>query len=275
MKKIISCNLMGGLGNQMFQLSHSLCKGWYHDIETAFIPKSYTPNQGRQTSCYLDNIFKNINFITKLGNHVIINEESINEFNIESINENIMYQGYFQSDKYFLGFNDRVVQTFIPPIEYTSKLYEKYPQLDQENTLSIHVRFGDYKKNPSFHPVVSKLYLENSISLIGSYSHLFLFGDDKQWLKENFIGDNITIIDEDEDYVEMWAMSLCKNNIISNSTFSWWGSFLNQNKNKKVIAPSMWFGPDGPNEYSDIYRNDFTIMEVNYLNGELIPTDLI
>ena len=67
----------------------------------------------------------------------------------------------------------------------------------------------------------------------------------------------------------------CKNNIISNSTFSWWGSFLNQNKNKKVIAPSMWFGPDGPNEYCDIYRNDFTIMEVNYLNGELIPTDLI
>ena len=116
---------MGGLGNQMFQLSHSLCKGWYHDIETAFIPESYTPKQGRQTSCYLDNIFKNINFIPKLGNYVIINEESINEYNIESIDSNIMYQGYFQSDKYFLGFNDRVAQTFITPIEYTSKLYEK------------------------------------------------------------------------------------------------------------------------------------------------------
>jgi hypothetical protein len=98
---------------------------------------------------------------------------------------------------------------------------------------------------------------------------MFLFGDDKKWLKENFKGKNITLIDE-EDYVDMWLMSLCNHNIISNSTFSWWGSFLNKNPHKKIIAPSIWFGPNGPNNYKDIYQSDWKIINLEYNNGELI-----
>jgi hypothetical protein len=269
MKKIISCNLMGGLGNQMFQLSHALCQGWKYDRETKFIPTSYTPNQGRQPIHYLNNIFKNIVFVNKIENYLVINEEEINRFNVSDIDKNIIYQGYFQSDKYFLGFDEMIIKTFSPSEKYVLNLYKKYPELKKDNTVSIHVRFGDYKNKPLFHPVVSKTYLEKSLSTIGTYSHLFLFGDDKEWLNKNFITENVTIVDE-EDYVEMWIMSLCKNNIISNSTFSWWGSFLNKNKNKIVISPSLWFGPDGPKEYSNIYRKDFTIIDVKYSNGELI-----
>ena len=159
---------------------------------------------------------------------------------------------------------------FGPTEQFTSEITQKYPQLNQENTVSIHIRFGDYKQNPHIHPSVSKEYLDKALEMIGSYSHLFLFGDDKQWLSNNFTGDNVTLVNED-DFVDMWMMSLCKNNIIPNSTFSWWSAFLNKNINKKVIAPSIWFGPSGPQKYYDMYEPDWTKMEVIYSDGELKP----
>jgi len=109
-------------------------------------------------------------------------------------------------------------------------------------------------------------YVERSLEVIGKYSHIFIFTDDKAWVKENLKFDNCTYINE-EDYLEMWIMSLCKNNIICNSTFSWWASFLNKNKYKKVVAPSMWFGPRGPQNYKDIYEKNWIVVDVKYNNG--------
>ena len=79
---------------------------------------------------------------------------------------------------------------------------------------------------------------------------------------------NCTIVDE-KDYIELWLMSLCKNNILSNSSFSWWGSYLNENKNKIVVAPSVWFGPNGPKIFSDIFEPYWKIINVLSYEGEL------
>ena len=68
----------------------------------------------------------------------------------------------------------------------------------------------------------------------------------------------------------MWLMSLCKNNITSNSTFSWWGGFLNQNTNKKIYVPSIWFGPSGEYDWEDIYVESWTKINVKYSEGMLI-----
>ena len=263
---------MGGLGNQMFQAGHALAQGWKHNRETVFIPRSWTPMQGRETFHYRENIFRNLKFVDNIDGFTKVHEGPWEFSEINPVEDNTVFEGYFQSGKNLLGFNDKIRETFGPTEQFISEIIQKYPQLNQDNTVSIHIRFGDYKQNPHIHPSVSKEYLDKALEMIGSYSHLFLFGDDKEWLSNNFTGDNITLVNE-ADYVDMWMMSLCKNNIIPSSTFSWWSAFLNKNINKKVIAPSIWFGPSGPQKYYDMYEPDWTKMDVIYSDGELKPTN--
>jgi hypothetical protein len=123
--------------------------------------------------------------------------------------------------------------------------------------------------NPDIHPMVTKEYVDRAMELISEYSTIFVFSDDKLWVKENFNFDNLVIVEGLEDFEEMWLMSLCQNHIISNSTFSWWGTFLNKKEDKKVVAPSIWFGPRGPQNFKDIYESYWTVLEVTYKEGFL------
>jgi hypothetical protein len=72
------------------------------------------------------------------------------------------------------------------------------------------------------------------------------------WVKDNFKGDNIFYSDPIDETLDLAVMTICKNNIIANSSFSWWGAYLNKNEDKKVIAPSQWFGPKGPKDTQDL-----------------------
>ena len=107
---------------------------------------------------------------------------------------------------------------------------------------SIHVRRGDYVKHPNHHPVQTIEYYNKSVEMVGKDTTIVVFSDDIEWCKKNFNIDNIIYIEDEKDYIELYLMSLCDNNIISNSSFSWWGAWLNTNENKKVIAPNKWFG---------------------------------
>lgn len=270
MSNLISCNLMGGLGNQMFQAGHALSQGWKHNREVVFLPKSWTPMQGRDASNYRNNVFRKLKFVDSLENFTTVHEGPWEYSEVNPSPNNTVFEGYFQSGKNFLGFDDNIRDYFGPTDEFLKYAYEKYPELKNTNTVSIHIRFGDYKQNPHIHPSVTKEYIEAALSKLGVHAHLLLFGDDKSWLMENFQWERGTIINE-EDYADMWIMSLCNSNIIANSTFSWWGAFLNKNPEKKVFAPSMWFGPSGPQKYHDMYQPDWTKIEVEYINGELKP----
>ena len=268
MSNLISCNLMGGLGNQLFQASHAIAKGLTHNREVVFVPKSWTPMQGRQTKNYVNNIFRNLKFVDSINGFEKVSEGSW-EFNEVPVKDgNIVFDGYFQSSKNFDSHFDEIRNLFSPTQEFIEEMYQTHPELKKDKTLSLHVRKGDFLMNPDIHPTIGISYIEKCIKEFGEWSHLFIFSDDKNWLKENLKLENATFID-DEDYKELWLMSLCKNNIISNSSFSWWGSFLNKNINKKVFAPSMWFGPRGPRNFNDIFQPEWTIINVEYINGSL------
>ncbi len=268
MNNLISCNLMGGLGNQIFQAAHAIAQGMIHNREVVFIPKSWTPMQGRQTENYLNNIFRKLKFVDNIDGFEKVSEGLWEYSEVHVKENNTVFDGYFQSSKNFLGQDNQIRNTFSPTKEFINEMLEKHPELNEEKTLSIHIRRGDCFMNPDIHPIATEKYIENAIKEIGEYSHVFVFSDDKVWVKENLKFDNVNYVD-DEDYRELWLMSLCKNNIIVNSTFSWWGSFLNNNPNKKIVAPSIWFGPRGPRNYKDIYEPYWTVVEVKYEDGWL------
>ena len=268
MSNLISCNLMGGLGNQLFQAAHAIAKGITHNREVVFVPKSWTPMQGRQTKNYVNNIFRNLKFVDSINGFEKVSEGSWEFSEVPVKDGNIVFDGYFQSSKNFDQHFDEIRNLFSPTQEFIEEMYQNHPELKKDKTLSLHVRKGDFLMNPDIHPIVTEKYIEKALKEIGEYSHVFVFSDDKKWVKENLKFTNVTYI-EDEDYREMWLMSLCKNNIIVNSTFSWWGSFLNKNPNKKIVAPSIWFGPRGPRNYKNIYESNWTVLEVNYEDGWL------
>lgn len=261
--------LMGGLGNQMFQIANAYAQSLKNNLDCFFRPNSQTPHQGKNTTEYIPNIFRKLNFKDELTNYQTYHETN---WHYEPRNilwsNSIEFYGYYQSSKNFLTYREEIKDLFSIDEPTKKYLLEKYPELLLDNTLSIHIRKGDYKKFPEIHPTISKSYIDEALTTVGEYSHVFIFSDDKTWIEENLNFQNSIIVDEN-DYVELWLMSMCKNNILSNSSFSWWGSYLNRNENKIVVAPSIWFGPKGPKIFKDIYEDDWKIINVSFSKGEL------
>lgn len=262
--------LMGGLGNQMFQIAHAVCQGLKNNVGVSFDLNSSIPYQGNQPYKYVNSIFRNVNFSGKKNNTTRISELHWNDSNLRfNPKDSVEFYGYFQSSKNFLGYEEYIKEFFEPTEDIKNKLFNLYPDLLLEDTVSIHSRRGDYSKFLDVLPIVDITYFKHCLSLLGETKKIFIFSDDKKWVKENLISNNQIIVDGLDDYEELWMMSLCKNNIMSNSSFSWWGSFLNKNQNKKVFAPNIWFGPKGPNPHFNIYENYMNKINVKYLDGFL------
>jgi hypothetical protein len=156
----------------------------------------------------------------------------------------IIIDGFFQSEKYFKNHEKEILELFLPDEKIKTYIETKYSNLFSERTTSIHVRRGDYIRNSSYHFVQDINYFNDAISIVDSNTDKYLiFSDDIEWCKENFKGDKFIFIENEKDYIEIYLMSMCSNNITSNSSFSWWGAWLNQNQNKVVIGPKNWFGP--------------------------------
>lgn len=157
--------------------------------------------------------------------------------------KDLSLNGYWQSERYFADCKDYIREMFEPSDEVIANLRSKYSNvIDADNTCSIHVRRGDYLKHPNHHPVVSLMYCMKALKKMPKGTKFIVFSDDIQWCKENFMGDMFSFPEPQEDIYDFYLMSMCKNNIIANSSFSWWAAWLNKNPNKIVVAPSRWFG---------------------------------
>ncbi len=161
--------------------------------------------------------------------------------------DNICLSGYFQSEKYFSHCRGEILEYF----NFNSEPIDK---------VSIHVRRGDYV-NIECHPVVTLEYLNEAIQRFKNVGYkdrdFLIFTDDRTWCGEHFPFE----IAEGNELEDMELMSRCEHNIISNSSFSWWAAWLNQNPNKVVIAPKLWFaGSKSDVNVSDLYCAEWIVL---------------
>jgi hypothetical protein len=262
-------HLMGGLGNQMFQMSHTISQSWKHNTDCVFLKKSETPGNGKQPHNYINNIYKNLKFSDEDKFDLMLRENHFNDAKINIIpNKSIKFWGYFQSSKNFLGYDEKIKSIFEPDLDFIKKIKNKYPQLNGKTT-SLHIRRGDYLTITNVLPIIDKTYFDFSLKEIGDVGQIFIFTNDKEWVENNMSYKNSIIVSDLEDYEELWMMSLCNNNILSNSSFSWWAAFLNNNKDKKIMVPSVWFGPRGEHPHFNIFEKEWTKVDVFYENGML------
>jgi hypothetical protein len=240
---MIGTLLQGGLGNQMFQIAATVALAKRNNDEACFnFDYCTTPLQGNPSNKYKDVLFSKICNRNDVKFSSFYNEPKFSYTEIP-YQENLLLKGYFQSYKYFLDFEKEIQDLFTLP---TNIFENTIP-----NLTSIHVRRGDYIRLQNYHGVCPKEYYQKAMELMGDVNFIFV-SDDMNWVKQNFKGDNIFYSDSTEELLDLTLMSICTNNIISNSSFSWWGAFLNKNPNKKIIAPSQWFGPEGPKDTQDI-----------------------
>ena len=168
------------------------------------------------------------------------------------------YIGYWQSEKFFKDISDEIRKDFSFPKFTSEKNLEILKLIKSYNSVSIHIRRGDYLQNRGFNGLAPLEYYQKAIEYIKNKienPHFFIFSNDIEWCRKNLSIENSYYIDwnrGEESYRDMQLMSLCKHNIIPNSTFSWWGAWLNKNPNKIVIAPEKWFNDCVNIDYSNI-----------------------
>lgn len=180
---------------------------------------------------------------------------------VDRLTSNVYLSGYWQSEKYFKNIEHRIRADFVFKQPMSGGNQNIADSISQCNAISLHVRRGDYIQNtntPTMHAACSLDYYRLAIKKISreiKQPVFFVFSDDIDWVKTNLkIDFPCQYVDQNhgaESYNDMRLMSLCRHHIIANSSFSWWGAWLNQRMDKIVIYPKKWFN-DPCNDISDL-----------------------
>jgi hypothetical protein len=279
---VIIANIIGGLGNQMFQYAAGRAISWKRGT-ALFLDVSAFEDYGLHQGFELQRIFNCSAEIatesdmrrilswqyspcirrqlvrpglSRLRRKGFVVEPHFRYWQgIEDIPQDCYLMGYWQSEKYFAEAAEQIRAEFTFRLAMTQRNAELSKQISQVSAVSLHVRRGDYANNPqtlATHGLCSPDYYRASIGYIADHvqqPHFFIFSDDIAWVRNHLpIDFPHEYIDHNrgaESYNDMRLMSMCKHHIIANSSFSWWGAWLNPKADKVVIAPKRWFAHSG------------------------------
>jgi hypothetical protein len=248
---------MGGLGNQLFQLFATMNYYISNNMDARFLNIRQVGSRKTAWNTLLVGLRPML--VNKLPENIfILKETNFHYSELPKIeNQHVALYGYFQSEKYFLS-NYQKICDLIQMDDRKKEVMAKIETTTEVTTVSMHFRIGDYKNIQQFHPLMTLEYYYNSLqhieSLIDKPIQVIYFCEEMDILYvRNIIHElqnrfpNYTFVRCSNllaDWEQMIYMSLCNHNIIANSTFSWWGAYLNDNTNKIVCYPANWFGPE-------------------------------
>jgi len=184
--------------------------------------------------------------------HYKIFKEKSFEFDpeVNSLKGNLYLEGYWQSEKYFGSMEKDLRKEFVFLPQASEANLKALDEIKNSNAVSLHIRRGDLvasKEAAEFHGVLPMEYYEKALAMMMERVpglRVFIFSDDPEWARSNSLFAGSTIIDWNQgsrSYEDLRLMSNCKHHILANSSFSWWGVWLNPSAEKIVIAPKQWF----------------------------------
>jgi hypothetical protein len=272
---MITIQLMGGLGNQLFQIFATIAYAFEHSHQFVF-PYSDRLLVGRIRQTYWHNFLSNLTIFTtknpvcKFSNNdlksvPVISESGFHYSKIHSVpaNNSVSLNGYYQSYKYFETYQDKIYAMILLSNQQKAVRTKYAHYLDGAATISMHFRLGDYKEKQQYHPIMPAAYYESALVHILNTKYgldapvrilYFCEAEDNttvsgimDYIRSRFSKysklEIVKVEDGMEDWQQLLLMSCCNDNIIANSSFSWWGAYFNQNAGKCVCYPYIWFGP--------------------------------
>lgn len=251
----------GGLGNQMFQYAFYLRLKKRFPLD--FFAFDIELSQGCHNGYELDKVFcldglrlaRNYRRLKKHFPRLLDNLHEVKQEYALEYDANMLrrlafarYEGFWQSEKYFCEVEGAVRRSFRFNESLLNDLTKDLSNtIQSENYVSVHIRRGDYVQQQAFFGLCDEAYYHQSIDLmrqkVGNPSFVF-FSDDMSWVRDKFYEKDAVYVDWNlgkESWQDMYLMTLCRHHIIANSSFSWWGAWLNPNKDKVVVAPRQWF----------------------------------
>lgn len=256
---MVIIQLTGGLGNQMFQYATARRLAWFFETPLKLDVTLYQYDPLRTFGLHHfkisgeiadpEEIFwiKQIKHLKEQG--FSVNWELIHGFSPEE--PDVYLEGYWQSEKYFRDIREIICEEFSLKEELDAENLEYLERIKTSESVSIHIRRGDYVTNPTvnyLHGVCILDYYSRAMEAMAQCleePHFFIFSDDIQWGKDNLPRDYpLTFVDingPDRDFYDLFLIRHCKHHIIANSSFSWWGAWLSDHPGKLVYAPQKWF----------------------------------
>jgi len=236
--------LNGRLGNNMFQIAAGASLAKKHNVPVCFYAGDHVTPDKTSLLDFLEQfrstILRNVTIEPGIPECAEVVKEQQFAYTPIPFVDNSRIEGFFQSEKYFD--TDEVKRIFEIDSESRDYILSKYGDLLKEDITAIHVRRGDYFAELDNHPITSLSYFRKAIRHIGKKSRFLIFSNDIAWCKEKFKGSNFFFAENENATIDLYLQSMCTNNIISNSSYSWWAAWLNNNPNKIVICPNPWFG---------------------------------
>lgn len=279
---MISIDIQGGLGNQLFMIFATLAYGIQNNIKVIFPYHTGSHNRGT----YWDTLFDHLNIFTTRTPENSVDLQRFQryaepQFSYNPIpffgEQNISLFGYFQSPKYFEPIQQIIFQ-LIHLSDKKNEIRESHKGLFDKPVVSIHFRMGDYKQKRYYHPIMNYEYFEGALTYIMEHTDtqkvLYLCEqEDNEYVGSQILRLNakypqlefVKVDDSLPDYEQLLIMSCCHHNIISNSSFSWWGAYMNEEPNKMVVYPSIWFGEyfEHSHDYKDMMVPTWTKIEAS------------
>lgn len=244
----VCVDLIGRLGNNLFQIA--MCIGYAEKHKVDF----YIPSW-KYSDC-----FKTV--FTKWATGKVFYGEKGWYYEELPFIADVKFLGFFQSYKYFEHCEEKIRELFQFNEQIKDTINNKYKTLPS-NTCGIHIRRGDYIGN-AWHEVCNLQYYNDATKEMKNRTNIDLFcvfSDDILWCKENLKDENFLFVEENSDIEDLYLMTQCKNHIISNSSFSWWGSWLSSNQDKIVISPKKWFN-DENREVKDLLPENWIKIKI-------------